>query len=292
MPEIRRTDLPSLFRRADPRALVLFALLMTLFMPAIPTPAGPAAANTTALRIPDVSSGAPSTPQRAQPGPDRQNEDSSQDAASGTAGGRTGEAASCRVTDMGCRAYTGQLPEGMSYAPDYTPGGPRLPRRFGEIVLSLDSWGLERERRCLTMAIFGEARGEVIVGMEAVVWVIANRVARSDFPDTPCAVIAQKHQFEFMTRPRFSAQAEALATGRMPPRLQAHGQVEGSALTIARALAYQFFDGGLVHDKTLGATHFLAPEVMAERGHMPNWTQAYDLTVEIGGHRFYQRPAR
>ena len=195
----------------------------------------------------------------------------------------------CAVTDMACRAFAGTLPPGMSHDGVVPPdGGPRLPYRLGTVVLSLDLNALHRERRCLTLAMIGEARGEPAVGMEAVLWVILNRVASPLYADTPCTVIAERGQFEFLSEARFAPQATAVRAGALPPRLEAGRGVAAGALKTARALAYQAFAGGLIHDKTLGATHFLAPEVMNRRGGLPAWAEPERVTVEIGGHRFYR----
>lgn len=47
------------------------------------------------------------------------------------------------------------------------------------------------QQHCLALALYWEARGEIDAGMIAVGWTILNRVASSDFPDTPCDVIFQ-----------------------------------------------------------------------------------------------------
>ena len=46
-------------------------------------------------------------------------------------------------------------------------------------------------------------------------------------------------------------------------------------------------------DPTGGATHFLAPLVLARRGQtIPAWTRGLERTARIGGHHFYRRPIR
>jgi Cell Wall Hydrolase len=60
----------------------------------------------------------------------------------------------------------------------------------------------ERERRCLSVAIYFEARGEPVRGQIAVGQVIMNRVRSPLFPETICGVVYQGHmqkgcQFSF-----------------------------------------------------------------------------------------------
>ncbi|MBK1667012.1 hypothetical protein CKO28_03005 [Rhodovibrio sodomensis] len=196
----------------------------------------------------------------------------------------------CAIDDFDCRAFTDQLP-GFMTPIDPTPGGPTAPYQIGDTVLQLDPFGLERQRRCLAAAVFGEARGEVEAGMEAVVWVIKNRISDPDYPATPCAVIGQRAQFEFLTQdPRFSGLRKAIESGSLPPRVVPRNRIEASSLFIARALAFQAMAGNLSKDPTAGATHFLAPEIMNQRGGLPDWAQIYPTTMEIGAHRFYRRP--
>lgn len=67
---------------------------------------------------------------------------------------------------------------------------------------------------CLSLAIFGESRGESKRGQYAVAEVIHNRTKHPDFPDTICGVIKQKSQFSFVrnhrdlkTPPRYELEA-------------------------------------------------------------------------------------
>ena len=67
---------------------------------------------------------------------------------------------------------------------------------------------------CLSLAIFGESRGESLKGQYAIAEVIYNRTKHPDFPDTICGVIKQKSQFYFIrnhrdltTPPRYELEA-------------------------------------------------------------------------------------
>ena len=53
------------------------------------------------------------------------------------------------------------------------------------------------EALCLFMVIYFEARGEPFAGKVAVAEVVMNRVANSNWPNSVCEVVTQKHQFSF-----------------------------------------------------------------------------------------------
>ena len=55
---------------------------------------------------------------------------------------------------------------------------------------------------CLSLAIFGESRGESKRGQYAIAEVIHNRTKHPDFLDTICGVIKQKSQFSFIRNHR------------------------------------------------------------------------------------------
>jgi len=48
---------------------------------------------------------------------------------------------------------------------------------------------LRDEHKCLSLALYWEARGELQLGMVAVGWTILNRTRSPDFPSTPCDVV-------------------------------------------------------------------------------------------------------
>ena len=79
-------------------------------------------------------------------------------------------------------------PEEIAYHP--TPEGLNF-RYKGESQAEFE----ERERRCLAIAIYFEARGEPLQGQVAVAQVILNRVRSPLFPETICGVVYQgQHQ--------------------------------------------------------------------------------------------------
>jgi spore germination cell wall hydrolase CwlJ-like protein len=49
----------------------------------------------------------------------------------------------------------------------------------------------DEELECLALNIYHEARGESILGQEAIAWVTLNRVKHEDYPNTICGVVKQ-----------------------------------------------------------------------------------------------------
>ncbi|MGY6634058.1 MAG: cell wall hydrolase [Alkalilacustris sp.] len=129
----------------------------------------------------------------------------------------------------------------------------------------------ERDLTCLTRALYHEARGEGEAGMLAVAEVVLNRTESAAFPDTVCAVVEQGAgngrgcQFSFV------------CDGSERRRL------ERAAWARAQDLAQRMAEGA-PRQLTDGATHFHTTAVN------PPWSRVYELTAEIGAHRFYRRP--
>ena len=148
----------------------------------------------------------------------------------------------------------------------------------GAQLLAVETSPLPRARpaglddvKCLSRALYHEARGEGERGMRAVAEVVLNRAESSRFPDTVCAVVDQGAgngrgcQFSFV--------CDGSERRRLEPR----------AWRRAQNLAREMLNGG---DRALtdGATHFHALRVN------PNWSRVYEMTAEIGAHRFYRPP--
>ena len=125
--------------------------------------------------------------------------------------------------------------------------------------------------KCLTRALYHEARGEGEQGMRAVAEVVLNRAENGRFPDTVCAVVEQGAgngrgcQFSFV------------CDGSERRRL------EQRAWSRAHLLARDMLNGA-PRRLTDGATHFHAVRVS------PNWSRVYEMTAQIGSHRFYRPP--
>ncbi len=133
-----------------------------------------------------------------------------------------------------------------------------------------------REIDILARTIWGEARGESVSGMEAVASVILNRVA-----------IAEKfggkywwgNSIETVCRKRlqFSCWNE---TDPNYHKLLAVGS-DDKAFSVALRIARRAV-GGMLDDKTNGATHYHAQSVN------PFWANSAVQTCTIGNHVFYK----
>jgi len=196
----------------------------------------------------------------------------------------------CAVDDLDCRAFTGTL----AWQPDETR--PLLSSKsLRRLTLLRHLPGGQRERalRCLAFIAWAEARSDGIEGMRAVINAVLNRARDPAFRDHPCATVGQPGAFEPMNRPEYRHTAEALRRGRLLPFPRPASVVDLHALEAARLLAFRMAHAVGFRDPTGGATHFLAPRVLARRGQaIPAWTRGLERTARIGGHHFYRRPIR
>lgn len=123
--------------------------------------------------------------------------------------------------------------------------------------------------RCLSEALYFEARGETVKGQFAVAEVIMNRVKSARFPGSLCSVINQgtgkKYQCQFTYT--CDGNAEVIA------ERDAYEQVA----KIARATL-----DGKVPQLTDGATYYHTTSVS------PRWSRVFTRTAQIGVHLFYR----
>jgi len=127
------------------------------------------------------------------------------------------------------------------------------------------------EWRCLTEALYFEARGESVRGQFAVAEAILNRVDAPAFPGTVCAVVHQG------TGERYRCQFTFTCDGR-PETIR-----NAAAFRTAGKIAALMLDG-LPRRLTDGATYFHTPKVS------PRWARRMERTATIGGHHFYRPP--
>ena len=127
--------------------------------------------------------------------------------------------------------------------------------------------------RCLSEALYFEARGETIKGQFAVAEVIMNRVKSSRFPGSLCSVINQgtgrKYQCQFTYT--CDGNAEVIAEPA------AYAQVS----KVARAVL-----DGRAPALTNGATYYHTTAVK------PRWSRVFTRTAQIGVHLFYRDGVR
>ena len=127
------------------------------------------------------------------------------------------------------------------------------------------------EWRCLTEALYFEARGEDTRGIFAVAEVILNRVDSARFPATVCDVVNQG------TGERYQCQFTYTCDGR------AETIAEPRAWARVGKVARLMIDGG-PRLLTSGATHYHTLAVD------PNWANTFALVSTIGEHHFYRMP--
>lgn len=127
--------------------------------------------------------------------------------------------------------------------------------------------------RCLSEALYFEARGESIQGQFAVAEVILNRVDSARFPNTICGVIKQG------TGRKYQCQFTYTCDG--------HDEVirEKAAFERIGKISRLMIDGG-PRVLTKGATHYHTKRVN------PNWSRSFPRTTTIGVHHFYRMPTK
>ncbi|MEO0765238.1 MAG: cell wall hydrolase [Pseudomonadota bacterium] len=129
------------------------------------------------------------------------------------------------------------------------------------------------EWKCLTEALYFEARGETLKGQFAVAEVIINRVKSTRFPDSICGVINQGTGKKYQCQ--FTYTCDGLSDAiREPAAYTSVGKVARAALD------------GQVPALTSGATHYHTTAVR------PKWARVYSKTAAIGVHLFYRHTYR
>ncbi len=127
--------------------------------------------------------------------------------------------------------------------------------------------------KCLSEALYFEARGESVRGQFAVAEVILNRVKSSRFPDSLCGVIRQG------TGKKYQCQFTYTCDGR---KEVIH---EKKAFERVSKVARAAMDG-VAKELTEGATHYHTTAVR------PSWARVYKQTAKIGVHIFYRHNYR
>ncbi len=155
-------------------------------------------------------------------------------------------------------------------------GSPLVPRKYsstGKAFGGLAERAFQkRERRCMTTALYFEARGEPAAGQIAVGQVVMNRVKSPDYPDTICGVVYQgSHR---RTGCQFSFTCDGKAD---KPSNKA--QWERS-----KRLANQVLEGKVWLNSIGDATHYHATYVS------PRWRRKMARLKQIGRHIFYKSP--
>ena len=129
---------------------------------------------------------------------------------------------------------------------------------------------MHRELKCLSEALYFEARGEQIEGQIAVADVIINRKNSSHFPSTICGVVSEgSHR-------RNACQFSYNCDGKL--------ELIYDKVTYRRIVKLSsMILNGAFSDVTNGATFFHASEVS------PSWSKKFKKTRKIGRHIFYKK---
>jgi spore germination cell wall hydrolase CwlJ-like protein len=127
--------------------------------------------------------------------------------------------------------------------------------------------------RCLSEALYFEARGETVKGQFAVAEVILNRVDSPRYPNSICGVINQGTGAKYACQFTYTCdgRAEIIAEPRAFERV-------GKIASIMKH--------GAKRPLTKGATHYHTRSVS------PNWARVFPRTAAIGVHYFYKQPTR
>lgn len=191
----------------------------------------------------------------------------------------------CAADDMECEYALGR--QAFPYTAENP--GPEKTYWFGQKPVVMTAFEAERQRRCIAIAAYGEARGDSLKGILAVMWSIKNRTADPKYPSTPCEVIVQRAAFEPMSKPAFRAQKRAAKNGEMIPALRVKNVVDRAKLTLIQLTAFHMLNGSVKDDPTDGATHFWAPQAQQAMGRdAPAWAAKMVQTAAIDKHVFYR----
>lgn len=125
----------------------------------------------------------------------------------------------------------------------------------------------------LARTLYGEARGEDVKGMQAVAWVVVNRVRKGPprFQGTVGGVVKAPHQFSCWNQSDPNAKLCASISEKDP--------LFALALYAAAGVL-----SGEVRDPTGGADHYHADWMRP----FPGWTRSMTKTAVIGNHIFYK----
>jgi spore germination cell wall hydrolase CwlJ-like protein len=139
--------------------------------------------------------------------------------------------------------------------------------------LKLDDNGRAKAVKCLTEAIYFEARGEPVRGQIAVAQVVMNRVFSGYYPNTVCGVVYQNSNRHLACQFTFTCDG-------IPEVVR-----EPDAWERAKKIAAETIDGQLWLPEVGKATHYHAYWVH------PSWVHEMTKMYRLGVHTFY-RPKR
>lgn len=139
------------------------------------------------------------------------------------------------------------------------------------------------EEKCLATMIYGEARGENLEGQIAVAYTARNRAGKAQNKTVCSVVLAPKQYSIFNDNP-------ALRAAAMNPHIEPvqKNTIDQESWQNAIKVAQDVMRDQ-VDDPTNGATHYLAPKLMAiKKYRFPKWSFEYKMVAHIGNHKFYK----
>ncbi len=136
--------------------------------------------------------------------------------------------------------------------------------------LGLGEESRAKSEKCLTEAIYFEARGETVRGQMAVAQVVLNRAFSGKYPNTVCGVVYQN------SHRRLACQFTFACDG-IPDRIR-----EPDMWERAQVIAAEMLDGKLWLPEVGKATHYHAYWVR------PGWVRTMTKLQKLGVHTFYR----
>ncbi len=136
------------------------------------------------------------------------------------------------------------------------------------------------ESKCLSVMIYGEARGESDRGQVAVAYTAVNRAAKK----TVCNVVLTPKQYSVFNGNDALKAAAMSATLEPMQKNSIDKQSWEKATKIARMVLNRE-----IKDPTNGSAYYISPSAMKSFGYTyPKWTLTYKKTVHIGNHVFFK----
>ena len=139
-----------------------------------------------------------------------------------------------------------------------------------------DFMDLEEQTHCLASAIYFESRNQPVIGQIAVGLVAINRMMDSRFPNTVCEVVKQADRDDQGRIVRHQCQFSYYCDGLKETIREERAWI--TAKTIAAVVMTEEHP-----DITGGALFYHSDKVE------PYWSNAFEVTVQIGNHIFYRR---
>lgn len=134
-----------------------------------------------------------------------------------------------------------------------------------------------RQRNCLALNVYHEAKGESELGQRAVAYVTLNRAHDPQYPDDVCEVVYQavtKNGVPVKNKCQFSWYCDG--KDDEPTDDEAYNE----ALYVASVVINTY---GMSFDPTMGATMYHADSVK------PAWRKSFEQTTQIENHIFYRK---